>query len=589
MTAYTAPSSDMRFLLWDLHGGEEILTFPDLHHVTRDDVDMVLDEAGRFAGEVLAPLNRSGDEEGCTFENGTVRTPAGFRAAFDRYREAGWPTLVARPEHGGQGLPHVVQTLVDEMLASANLAFTSYPGLSQAAYQALAAHGDPVRDRAVLERLADGRWTGTMCLTEPHCGSDLALVRTRAEPLADGSFAVTGTKIFISAGDHDMAENIVHLVLARLPDASPGIRGLSLFLVPKLRHDAEGRLGTRNAVAAIGLEHKMGLKGSATCQMAFDGAVGHLVGEPGQGMRTMFSMMNVARLAVAMQGIGLAEVARARAGSYACDRRQGRALDGRGDTLAIVEHADVKRMLLTLRGHVEGLRALAVWIGLALDRRAHHPDAAERARAEDLVALLTPVAKALGTDLGVECTSLAMQVWGGHGYIRDNGMEQYLRDARIGPIYEGTNGIQAADLVGRKLADDGDRRLATVLGPIEAFLAAHRDEPAAGAFVAPLARAATRLKTATTAIRAMAPEEANALATTYLRLFGLTVIGWLWARMALISLGHDDDFHRAKVATARFWLAHPLAETATLAEILACGGAVVADVASELVVFGEAA
>ncbi len=581
MPAFAAPLRDMRYVLWDLHDGAELFRLPQLADFARDDIDMVLEEAGRLCAEVLAPVNRAGDEEGCRLENGVVRTPSGFPAAYEQFCAGGWPGLSAAPEDGGQGLPHVVQTLFDEMLSGANLAFTSYPGLSIGAYQAIREHASEELKRAFLPPLAEGRWTGTMCLTEPQCGTDLAMVRTRAIPLGSGRFAISGTKIFISAGDHDLAENIIHLVLARLPDAPPGISGLSLFLVPKRKLGSDGRPGALNGVAVAGIEHKMGLKGSATCQLSFEGAEGFLVGAANKGMRAMFSMMNVARLAVAAQGIGLAEAAGQAALAYARERIQGRDAAG---PMPIIRHADVRRMLLTQKALVEGMRALSVWIGVALDRRAFAADAAERQEADDFVSLMTPVAKAFCTDMGVECASIGMQVFGGHGYIRETGVEQFMRDARIGPIYEGTNGVQALDLVGRKIAEDGGRRLATVFGPIAALLDAHRADadPEIADLARRLAEAFGLLNSATDSIRAAAPEDAGAASTAYLRLFALVSIGYLWLRMAVLSRGQDDSFHRAKVATARFYMAHPLAECAALAARVAEGGAAVTGFDEEL-------
>lgn len=581
MPAFEAPLRDMRFVLWDLHGGDALFDLPALSGFARDEIDMVLEEAGRFCSKVLAPANRAADEEGCRMENGVVRTPSAFPDLYEQYRAGGWPGLSAAPEDGGMGLPHVIQTLFDEMLSGANLAFTSYPGLSLGAYQAIREHASPELRRIFLPPLAEGRWTGTMCLTEPHCGTDLSMVRSRAEPLGNGRFAISGTKIFISAGDHDLAENIVHLVLARLPDAPPGIPGLSLFLVPKYRVAADGEPGARNGVIVTGIEHKMGLKGSATCQLSFESAEGFLVGAANKGMRAMFSMMNVARLAVAAQGIGLAEAASQAALAYARERVQGRDADG---PTAIIRHPDVRRMLLVQKSLTEGMRALAVWIGVALDRRAFSGSPAERQAADDFVSLMTPVAKAFCTDTGVDCASLGIQIFGGHGYIRETGVEQIMRDARIGPIYEGTNGVQALDLVGRKIAEDDGRRLATVFGPVAALIDAHKADP--DPVIADMTRrledAFSLLRHATETIRGASIDDAGAGSTAYLRLFALVSIGYLWLRMALLSQGSDDTFHRAKIATARFFMSHPLSECAALAARIADGGACVVEFEEEL-------
>lgn len=567
MADYAAHVQDMRFVLYELHEGEKLFELPGLEDFSRDDIDMALDQAARLAREVLAPLNRPGDEQGCRFEAGEVRAPDGFARAFDLYREGGWSGLVAAPEHGGQGLPHVVETLFEEMICAANLAFTSYPGLSLGAYHALCAHAAPELQAWSLDKLASGQWTGAMCLTEPQCGTDLALARTKATPRGDGSYGIDGTKIFISAGDHDLAENILHLVLARLPDAPPGVKGLSLFLVPKFLPDS----GARNGVVTVGIEHKMGIKASATCQLAFENATGWLVGEPHRGMKAMFAMMNVARLAVAVQGLGVAEAARQSALTYARDRLQGRASGGEGPPEPIIRHPDVKKMLLTQKVLVEGMRALSVWIGVALDRRDRAPEAADRARAEDFVALMTPIAKAFCTDSGVACANLAIQVFGGHGYIREHGVEQLARDARIGPIYEGTNGVQALDLVARKVLPDDGRRLREFFEPVDALVAEARQKPELADMLAAFERGLAQLREAIDQMRARGPQSAIAGASAFLRLFALVTLGYLWLRMARLSFGRDEAFYAAKLASARFYFAHVFVECEALAQICAQG------------------
>ncbi|EPY01653.1 acyl-CoA dehydrogenase C-terminal domain-containing protein [Magnetospirillum fulvum] len=583
MASYTAPLRDMRYVLFDLMEGDGLATLPGFEDFTRDLIDPVLDEAAKVCEQVLHPINRSGDEEGCTFENGVVRTPKGFREAYTLFREGGWTSISCDPAHGGQGWPKSVGILIEEMICSANLSFGMYPGLSHGAYVALHAHGSDELKETYLPKLVDGTWSGTMCLTEPHCGTDLGLLRTKAVPQGDGSFKLTGTKIFISAGDHDLTENIIHLVLARLPDAPKGVKGISLFLVPKYRVNPDGTPGASNGVSCGSIEHKMGIKASSTCVMNFDDSVGWLVGEANKGMRAMFAMMNTERLSVGVQGLGLAEASYQGAVAYARERLQGRSLTGtkHPDKPAdpIIVHPDVRRMLLTHRAYVEGSRALAAWVGRAIDDEEHHPDPATRAEAEEFVALMTPVVKALLTDLGFEATNLGMQVFGGHGFIREHGMEQYVRDCRIAQIYEGTNGIQALDLVGRKLPANAGRNLRRFFHPVSAFIEAKVEDEQLGEFVQPLAKAFVRLQQATAQVARVGmanPDEAGAAATDYLRLLGLTALGYLWARMAEVSLSKldndPDGFHRAKIATARFYVERVLPQTNALFAMVMAGG-----------------
>ena len=580
MPTYKAPLRDMRFVLYELLRIEGL---PGGDALGADLIDPVLEEAGKLSEQVLLPLNRSGDEEGCVLENGVVRTPKGFREAYRTYAEGGWTSLACDPEFGGQGLPHALAVLVEEMVCAANLSFSLYPGLTFGAYSALHAHAsEPVKQR-FLPKLVDGIWTGAMCLTEPQSGSDLGLVRTRAVPHAEGAYRITGTKIFISAGDHDLSENIVHLVLARLPDAPRGTKGLSLFAVPKLLPGADGRPTVRNGVGCGSIEHKMGMKASVTCVMNFDDATGWLVGEPHRGMAAMFTMMNTERLAVGIQGLGIAEAAYQNAAAYARERLQGRSVAGARDPEKaadpIIVHPDVRRMLLTMRAYAEGMRALGLWVAQALDRRDCDPDPEARGAADEFVSLMTPVIKALFTDLGVECASLGIQVFGGHGYIREHGMEQYLRDARIGPIYEGTNGIQALDLVGRKLPMRSGELAERFFAPVEEFIAAGHAQPALAEFIRPLATALDRLRGVTDwIIRAGAtdPEESAAGATEYLRLFGLVALGYMWARSAAVALpaadGAEAAFYRAKLNLARFYLQRLLPQTEALAGAILAGG-----------------
>ena len=583
MPAYKAPLRDMRYVLYDVMGGDDLVALPGYEDFTRDLVDPILEEAAKVCEEVIQPLNRSGDEEGCHFENGMVRTPKGFAEAYKTFREGGWTAIACDPAYGGQGLPAAVNLLVEEMICSSNLSFGMYPGLSHGAYVSLHGFGSEKLKQTYLPKLVDGSWSGTMCLTEPQCGTDLGLLRTRAARQADGSYKITGTKIFISAGEHDLTENIIHLVLGRLPDAPKGVKGISLFLVPKFLIKDDGSLGARNGAACGSIEHKMGIKASATCVMNFDEATGWLVGQPNKGMQAMFAMMNTERVSVGIQGLGLAEGSYQGAVAYARDRLQGRSLSGvkHPDKPAdpLIVHPDIRRMLLTQRAYVEGGRALGVWTAKNLDLSKHHPDAAERARAEDFVALVTPIVKALLTDLGSETANIGMQIFGGHGFIREHGMEQFVRDARITQIYEGANGIQALDLVGRKLSAHTGRYLRSVFHPISEFIESRKDNAALADFTGPLAKAFARLQQATLYVARAGlsrPDEAGAAATDYLRLFGLTLLAYLWARMAEISLGKanedSDGFHRAKVLTARFYMERLLPQTSGLLQAITAGG-----------------
>ncbi len=579
MPEYKAPLRDMRFVLDTFVGLDRLQGLPGCEEMTPDLVEPILDEAAKVCEQVLQPLNRSGDEEGCRFEGGEVTTPKGFREAYATFRDGGWTGIACDPGYGGQGLPTSLNALVTEMICSANLSFGIYPGLSHGAYKALHAHATQELKDRYLPRLVSGEWAGTMCLTEPHCGTDLGLVRTRALPQDDGSWRVTGTKIFISSGEHDLTDNIVHLVLARAPDAPKGTKGISLFVVPKVLPD-----GSRNGVACGSIEHKMGIKASSTCVMNFDGATGWLVGELHKGMRYMFTMMNEERLAVGIQGLGLAEASYQGAVAYARERLQGRALKGaKHPELAadpIIVHPDVRRMLLTMRAYVEGMRAMTAWVAWHVDRAQRDPDAKARQEAEDLVALMTPVVKALFTDLGFETTNLGVQVFGGHGYIREHGMEQFVRDARIAQIYEGANGIQALDLVGRKMPAHMGRYLRRFFHPVAAWIEQAMDDDAMGEFVMPLAKAFGRLQQATALLaqKGLAdPDEAGAAASEYLRLFGLVAMGWMWARMAEAAMGRDDAFHQAKIATARFYMTRVLPQSSALfAQIMAGGQAMMA-------------
>ncbi len=582
MAEYQPPLRDYQFIYNELLDPKRIQALPGCEEFDSELVGSVLEEAGKLCAEVLFPLNRTGDEEGCQFKDGEVLTPSGFKQAYTQFAEDGWSGIACDPEHGGQGLPNAVTLLVEEMTCAANLSFALYPGLSHGAYNAIEVHGEEALKQLYLPKLAEGAWTGTMCLTEPHSGTDLGLLRTKAVPQEDGSYLITGTKIFITAGEHDLTENIVHLVLARMPDAPAGIKGISLFVVPKFLPDENGEVGERNGVVCGAIEHKMGIKASSTCVLNFDEAKGWLVGQPHKGMRGMFTMMNTARLGVGLQGVGIADVAYQNAVIYARERLQGRSLKGAkspdkpADSLLV--HPDVRRMLLTQRAYVEGSRALGAWIASEIDIYQRSPDKAEAQAAEDLVALLIPVFKAFGTDIGFECANLGMQVFGGHGYIREQGMEQFVRDARIAQIYEGTNGIQALDLVGRKLPAHTGRYLRRFFHPVADYIEAHQQDAQLAEFIQPLAKAFGRLQRASAWIAQSGladPDQAGAAATDYLRLFGLTALAYLWTRMAELSLpqleGEERRFYQAKIDTARFFMQRLLPQSGGLFSAILAG------------------
>jgi hypothetical protein len=586
MPSYVPPLRDMRFVLHEvLDVVAALKRLPAHSEVDAETIDAVIEEGGKFASEVLAPLNAVGDAEGCTLDKTTheVRTPTGFRQAYAQYVEGGWAALSCDPAFGGQGLPHVVNQCLFEMMNSANQAWTMYPGLSHGAYECMHAHGSDEQKRLYLGKLTSGQWTGTMCLTEPQCGTDLGLLRTKAEPQADGTYRLTGNKIFISAGEHDLAENIVHLVLARLPDAPSGSKGISLFVVPKWKVKADGSLGERNGIWCGGLEHKMGIHGNATAQIVLDNAGGTLVGEPNKGLLAMFVMMNAARLGVGMQSLGLTEVAYQNAAAYAKERLQMRSLSGpkapEKPADPIIVHPDVRKMLLTARAFAEGGRALAMFTTLLLDRELASDDADERKECADLVALLTPIVKAFFTDNAWIATSHCLQVFGGHGYIRESGMEQFVRDARINMIYEGTNTIQSLDLLGRKVLSDNGAKLKKFGKLIEAFVEEEGTNEAMQEFVNPLADLGDKLTKLTTEIGMKAfknADEVGAAAVDYLRVCGHLVYAYLWARMAKVALAKQssgDPFYVAKLATARFYFAKLLPETAALIRSARAGAA----------------
>ncbi|MFC3717107.1 acyl-CoA dehydrogenase C-terminal domain-containing protein [Luteimonas soli] len=572
MSTYNAPLQDIRFALHEVLGAEALFARLGFNEATRDIVDAVLEESARFTETVLAPLNRVGDEVGCSYDKatGAVTTPPGFKEAYAQFVDGGWSGLASPVEFGGQGMPHLAAIPLKEMIDAANLAWGNFPLLSHGATEALLHHGQAWQQEVFLKPLVDGRWTGTMCLTEPHCGTDLGLLRTRAVPRDDGSHAISGTKIFITAGEHDFTDNIVHLVLARLPDAPAGSKGISMFIVPKLRMDRDGNVGERNGVRCGALEHKMGIHGSATCVMNFDDAQGWLIGEPNKGLMAMFTMMNTARLAVGLQGLGLADRAYQNALRYSRERLQMRSLSGTKfpDKPAdpIIVHPDVRRMLLTQKALVEGGRLLGYHAASLVDVIAASGDAEERTQADALLGFLTPITKACLTEWGVECTYHALQCFGGHGYIAEHGMEQLARDARITTLYEGTTGIQALDLMGRKTMQLQGAGLRVFLGIVEAFCKAYENDEGLREFVEPLRASAGEWQALTQAIgkRAMADaDEIGAAAYDYLFYSGYMALAYWWARSvaAADASSQPQAFKDAKRETARFYFTRILPRT----------------------------
>ena len=578
MPAYTPPLRDMQFVMHELlHVMDDLKQIPKHSDLDTDTVNAVLEEGGKFASEVLFPLNISGDSEGCTLDNATheVTTPKGFKQAYRQYIDGGWAALACDTDFGGQGLPLVLNQMFYEMLNSANQSWTMYPGLTHGAYAALREHGTDAQKQTYLHKMTSGEWTGSMCLTEPHCGTDLGLMRTKAEAQPDGTYKITGTKIFISAGEHDMAENIVHLVLARLTDAPPGIKGVSLFIVPKYHVNADGSLGARNGIHCSRLEEKMGIHGNATCQMVLEGAIGTLVGQPNKGMQGMFVMMNAARLGVGNQSLGLTEVAYQNALAYAKDRIQMRSLSGpkSKDQPAdpIIVHPDVRKMLLTAKAYAEGGRALLTFCSMLLEKEHYHPDEKVRKDSAEMLALLTPIVKAFITDNGWISTSACLQVFGGHGFIKEWGMEQYVRDARINMIYEGTNTIQSLDLLGRKVLSNNGATLKKFGKLIGKLVEEEGVNEKMAEFITPIAILGDQMTKFTTEIGFKGfqnPDEVGGAAVDYLRVAGHMVFGYFWARMAQVALreiaaGNTDSFYVAKLQTARFYFAKLFPETAT--------------------------
>ena len=588
MSDYKAPIRDMKFVLNEVFAADKLLaTMPGTEEVTADLISTVLEEAGKVAESLLAPLNRSGDEEGCHFDGGKVTTPKGFRDAYQTFAQGGWIGLAGDPAYGGQGMPKTLAVCFEEIIMAANSSLALYAVLSAGASLAIARHANEELKQAYLPRLYQGSWSATMCLTESHAGSDLGIIRTRAVPQEDGSYQVTGTKIFITGGEHDLTDNIIHLVLAKLPDAPAGPRGISLFLVPKFLPDDKGEAGERNGVSCGSIEHKMGLKGSATCVMNFDDATGYLVGELNKGLACMFTMMNYERLTIGLQGLGAGDASYQTAAAYAKDRLQGRSATGptaphkTADPLLV--HPDVRRMLLTMRANTEGARALAAYVGSQLDIAYFHPHADARERASKLVALLTPITKAAFTDKGFEACVLGQQVLGGHGYVREWGQEQLVRDARIAQIYEGTNGIQALDLIGRKVVFDKQGMLDLLLAEIRDYTKQEQSGRAAG-FVSVLSKALDCLEETTRWLKeanADNPNEVGAASVPYLDLMTLILYCYMWSRMvstasaALDNKSTETDFYTAKIQLGCFFLDRLMPRYKSLAEEIRSGSDVV--------------
>lgn len=585
MPSYTAPTRDTRFIINEMLNLESYAELPGFEAASADVTDAVINEGGKFCAEVLAPINQSGDQEGCTrHEDGSVTAPKGFKEAFDQFREAGWGTLSQPEEFGGQGMPHVLGFAFEEFVSSANQAFGMYPGLTNGAVSALLAKGSQEQKEKYLPKMISNEWTGTMNLTEPHCGTDLGMIRTKAEPQADGSYAITGTKIFISAGEHDMADNIIHLVLAKTPGAPDSTKGISLFVVPKFLVEEDGSIGERNGVVCGSIEHKMGIHGNATCVLNYDGAKGWLVGEENKGLAAMFIMMNAARLGVGIQGLSQAEVAYQNAVAYALDRRQGRALTGPAEPEQqadpIFVHPDVRRMLMDAKAFTEGMRALCLWGALQVDLSHKAATEEEREQADMLIGLLTPVIKGYGTDKGYEVATNMQQVFGGHGYIEEWGMSQFVRDARIAQIYEGTNGVQAMDLCGRKLAQKGGAAVQAFFKVVGEDIAEAKGDETLAPLAEAMEKALGQQQAATMWFMQNAMQNPNHLgagAHHYMHIMGIVTLGWMWLRMAKVAqaalaAGTDDKaFYEAKLTTARYYMDRYLPDAGALRRKLETG------------------
>ena len=582
MPRYQAPVRDMQFILHDLLAVQNYSNLPGFSDASPDLIDQVLEGGAKFSEDILFPLNKVGDKEGCKRNaDGSVTTPTGFPDAYAQLVEAEWLSLSADPKYGGQGLPGVLNLALNEMQSSANMAFSMYPGLTHGAYQAILAGGSEEQKQTYVTKMINGKWSGTMNLTEPQCGTDLGLIKTKAVPQADGTYKITGQKIWISGGEQDLSENIIHLVLARIEGAPEGIKGISLFVVPKFLVNEDGSPGERNSLECGGLEEKLGIHGNATCVMNYDGATGWLVGEEHKGMRTMFVMMNEARLGVGMQGVAQAEIAYQNAADFARDRLQSRALTGPAapEKAAdpIIVHPDVRRMLMDSRAFIEGSRAFLMWTGLYADLHHKSPDEKIRQKADDYMALMTPVLKAFLTDLGFKTTSECLQLHGGIGYTQEMGVEQYLRDARIAMIYEGTNGIQALDLVGRKLAANGGRAIFTFFGEMDDFLGENADDEAMKPYLDGLKTAREQLQEGTTWLMQNGLSNFNnaaAASTDFLHLFGYTALAYMWAKMAKIALEKDDGsdpYYANKLKTARYYVERMLPKAGAHLTMLKAG------------------
>lgn len=600
MPQYKAPIDDFLFLYNEFLDLQSAAAIPGMDEMTPDIIEAVLSEAAKFSEEVIQPINVVGDEKGCQFnaDDGTVTLPEGFKAAYDSYNDNGWSALVADPDFGGQGLPGFLGLAVSEMINAANASFAAYPGLTLGAYEVIHHHGSETQKQTYLPKMVSGEWSGTMNLTEPHCGTDLGLIRTRAEKIETGDdqgrYRINGTKIWISAGEHDLSDNIIHLVLARTPEAPAGTRGISLFIVPKQRVGSNGEVGENNGVRCAGIEKKMGIKSSATCEMQYTDAVGELIGEENKGLSYMFTMMNGARLVTGIQGLAMGDAAHQAARVFAQERLQGRALTGPkypdkpADPITV--HPDVRRMLLTSRAFTEGARALALYTGLQLDLELKHPDQAVREQAGYWVAMMTPIIKAYFTDMGFEVANLGMQVHGGAGYVTDTGVEQFMRDVRITQIYEGTNGVQAIDLVGRKLTANNGENLKAFFMPVQAFIAEHAGDESMGVYVGPLKEAAESLQAITAEVFAKMskdPMEAGAASSDYLRFFALVAMAFMWAKMAVVAKDKLKDhparshFYQAKLDTARFFMQRMLPDHLALAVKIRAGAEPIMDTQDE--------
>ena len=586
MPFYSPPLKDMQFLLYETFNSlKELKEIPNHQDLDEDTINSILEEAGRFASEVLLPINKIGDLEGCSLNHQTheVKTPRGFKEAYQLFIKGGWAGLSCDTRFGGQGLPYVINSMFYEMLNSSNQAWAMYPGLTHGAYAALLNSGTEEQKNIYLPKLVSGEWTGTMCLTEPHCGTDLGLMRTKAEPLPDGNFKITGNKIFISSGEHDFTSNIVHLVLARLPDAPLGIKGISLFVVPKYKINPDGTIGNSNQIYCSGLEHKMGINGNATCQMTLDESVGTLVGKANKGMQAMFIMMNAARLGVGNQSVGLSEIAYQNALQYAKERIQMRSLTGIKDKTKladpIIVHPDVRKMLMTAKAYTEGARALQTFCAVLLEKEHHHPDESIRQESGEILSLITPVAKAFLTDNGHIITNHCMQVFGGHGFIKDWGMEQFARDNRINMIYEGTNTIQSLDLLGRKILSNNGATLKKMGAIVMEFIKEHDTNENMSEFINPLIELSEKINKITMEIGFKSfqnPDELGAASTDYLRIIGHWLFSYFFAKMAHVAQnkiknGHKDPFYLAKIETAQFYFQKLFPETLSLVHTIRSG------------------